>query len=325
MTQRRNAKTGAGGRWKGLAIAVAAALVWAWGWLPVGAAPQVTVVGHYFLLTPAPQGLLNVQERIVLNNPGPSLPAGQVRFYLPDGVQKLTLHEGGGIPLAAGDGVVEVKGQIPPGQSLFDFGYMVSLQGAPHFILRHKSDFFTGQVYILTPPQGVWVRGERVADQGVNQSGDTEFRLFTMEKLPPGTDVPLVVSVGAGKGGTVTRKPPVAFHSPGHIRFWYQSPFRGINAHLFLAIIILAPLTVLAVAVVRRRKNKAGAAAQQDEDDEDLFQRLLVRERVLMDKLKELERQHAQGEVDEETYQKLREAYKRKLVQVKVQLRSFTG
>lgn len=301
----------------------------------VAAAAGPTVDLHHFLLRSGAQGTLQVEERLQLNNPGASLPPGKVRFFLPDGARDLAGLGENGSKFEFKDGTLVFREALPPGKTIFGFSYELPLTGAPHFILRHLSDFPTALMSILVPPQGIQVQAQRQApdqgqpgvavpltDLGVSTYSGQQLRVYTAERLSPGQEVGLIVRVGSGAaaGGALSRKPPVSFHNPGHIRLWYQSPFRGINAHLFLVIVFGVPLGALVYHFVRRRKAVRKAPA---ESEEERFQRLRTREKILLEKLVELERQRLEQRVDEESYRTLREALKTRLVQVKLQLRQF--
>lgn len=299
----------------------------------LAAEPVPTVQLHHFVLDPGPDGSLRVEEKIVLDNPGAPLPPGSVRFHLAEGAQNVLLPGKEAGELEIRDGEVVVKGTVPAGQTSYGFEYVLP-PGAPHFVLVQKSRYLTRGTYVLVPPSGLEVRGENVEDRGVVDWGGQNMRVYAAGPVPPGGETLFAVTRGTGTGGGagktrargyLSRNQPVSFHNPGHIRLWYQSPFRGLDAHLFLAIVFGAPLAAAGIHFARRWKKTAVVPATGQTADEQLFQRLRIRERILLAKLVELERKHGAERLAEEEYARLREAYRRKLVQVKLQLREFAG
>lgn len=239
MMQRHSDRMRSRGWRKGLAAAAVLALGLALGF-PVAAASQVTVIQHLYLLTPASEGRLNVQERVVLSNTGAVLPEGSVKLYLPKGAVNVTPHAGGTMEVEK-DAVI-VRSQIPAGKPAFDFGYTLSYTGAPHYQLRLKSDYATEQVIVLAPAEGVTIEGEGVADGGVQKLGETQYRMFTLKKLAPGSEV--ILTALTGDGGQMAS-------------FW------GINAHLLMigGIVLVVAVVVAAVVIIIRRRAKKKISA----------------------------------------------------------------
>ncbi|KKM11281.1 hypothetical protein SY88_09440 [Clostridiales bacterium PH28_bin88] len=294
----------------------------------VQAAPEetISVSMHHYILQPGSKGMLDVKEIVVVNNQGAEIAAGagKVKFVLPEGYQDLIFAGGT-------EQLVEAKGQelvvtaaVPKGESTYRFGYLLPAGAAPHFILKHRLPYPTETLFVLTPLQGVSVSSTKLVDGGVSQ--EQQARIYMADNLPAGEQVDMVVTLGAGAAaGGVTQPPPnPKFHNPGHIRLWYQSPFKGINAHLFMVMVIGVPLAGLIYYVFKRRQMGDALKAKGD-PEEEMFHRLMAREKVLLQKIGELDEKRANQEVDEDTYRQLREAYKKKLVNVKAQLKEFTG
>lgn len=290
--------------------------------------PPGVQVGMYHLLVGAPQdNRIAVQENVILSNPGaqPLTLKGPLRLHLPEGVTKVQVNSR--LQAAFKDGAVEISGEIPPGTTPVAFSYELTSDN-PHFDLSREAGLEAGQIFLFTPGDGsISISGDQVADLGVAQVGGREFRVFAAEGVTAGSQVRMLATVGAGggaaaPGGRVPKSSP-SFHNPSHIRFWYQSPFAGINAHLFLAIVIAVPVALLIYHLrSRRRASEAGASPV---DDEQVFQRLRAREKVLLERLAELEDRFSRQEVGQDEYERLREIYRKKLVEVKLHLRQFAG
>ncbi|OIJ20403.1 hypothetical protein BKP45_09140 [Anaerobacillus alkalidiazotrophicus] len=120
----------------------------------------------------------------------------------------------------------------------------------------------------------------------------------------------------------VTRSSP-AFHNPGHLRMWYDSPFRNFDAHLFTAIIVMIICAGVGWFVYFQLKNRASEEKLEANTDEKQFHDLVVKQKVIMNKLLELEEMKKTGNLSDADYENKSKAYREHLVKVKVQLQQF--
>lgn len=285
-------------------------------------------VGMYHILVGEPQdNRLTVQENVVLDNPGtkPVTLKEPLRLYLPATAVKAQVN--GSLPAVLNDGAIQISGELPPGTSSVAYSYEL-VSDNPHFDLSREAGLEAGQVFLFTPSNGtITISGDQIADLGLAQVGGQEYRVFAAAGVTAGSQVRMLATVGAGgAAGTPAGKVPESsprFHNPSHIRFWYQSPFAGINAHLFLAIVIAVPLVLLIYYLRSRRRVPEASAGMVD--DEQVFQRLRARERILLERLAELEDKFSRQEVAQVEYEREREIYRQKLVEVKLRLRQFAG
>lgn len=296
----------------------------------------ISLEAHHFFVSPNDQGI-EVSETYVFNNTGEAISGGDnLSLAVPEGVTEVIpyrgLEEEGSYRFE--DGKIVVTKDIVAGQNIFAFGYKVIKPEAAEISLKEDVDFPTGYVSIILPPHGMEVTGEQFMDDGLQQfDQSTQYRVFSRANIKPGEE--LVVNMafsgsgpegeqaqGAGTGGNVREDNP-EFHSAGHIRFWRQSPFAGMNAHLFLLLAVVIPVGMIGFALYRRRKYAAETIVPTD-GEEEMFQKLLKKQHSLMDKLKELEQQRADGQVEEEAYQELRDAYKKKLINIKAKIKQLT-
>lgn len=274
-------------------------------------------------------GVMHVGERVVLkNSSSQEKKVDGLRFTIPEGATSLTYLEGIKQEDVKAEGnQLTYQGAIPSGDFTFGFDYHLTSK-APHFTLDKKFLFDVPVVYVFTPPGQLDVQGQGLQDQGVINMGQ-EVHLYSMENVTAGQDIQLFFTVGAlaGGGGSTNGDIPqsVKFHNPGHIRLWYQSPFAGINAHLFLVLVILIPVVLAGLFIYQRKKNRPSEQLDEKDAEEEMFQRLLVKQKVLMNKLRRLEESFAAQEVDEETYLEQKEAYKKSLINVKLKLKQFAG
>ncbi|MHB1125821.1 MAG: hypothetical protein ACYC2T_02535 [Bacillota bacterium] len=291
---------------------------------------SIQVDMHHLLITPLESGELAVRDSIIFRNTGSEPITGNETFKisLPEGYAGLEYGEGIDNPeqvVVSGQELV-LNQEIPPGENAIVVSYKLP-QGSAHYLINQKFNYPTSAFYVLVPPQGVNVAAENIADGGVIDINGYNYHIYALENIKPGDMTQLAVSLGGAaseNGSGVTRQATPEFHNAGHIRFWAQSPFAGIDAHLFLGIFVAVPLAFGIYALYRRRRQPEDSGGKTDVE-EQLFHKLMARQKILMEKIKELEGQMERQELDPETYQKLREAYKNKLVQVKVKLRQLSG
>lgn len=121
---------------------------------------------------------------------------------------------------------------------------------------------------------------------------------------------------------SVTRTAP-AFHNPGHLRMWAQSPLRSFDPHVFL--IILGAIIIAGVSyyIYFRRKARLAEDRLGADKEEKAFKLLMTKQKAIMDKIIELEETFGNGALSEEEYNSKLDAYKQHLVQVKLGLRNF--
>jgi hypothetical protein len=147
--------------------------------------------------------------------------------------------------------------------------------------------------------------------------------IYNKDKQPPSASTGQAQSKSDnGEANSVTRSAP-AFHNPGHIRIWEQSPLHNFNPHIFLIVILAIILAGISYYVYFRRKAKLEELRVGADKEEKAFKLLMSKQKVIMDKILELEESRNSGNISEEDYHKKLEAYKEHLVQVKINLRKF--
>lgn len=119
----------------------------------------------------------------------------------------------------------------------------------------------------------------------------------------------------------VTRSAP-AFHNPGHIRLWYESPLRSFDPHLFTAIVLFIIIAGIVYFFYFRRKEALNEGIIDDKDDE-LFRELVAKKNILLNKIVELEEDYEAGKMNGEEFQEKITAYKKYLYKVKQDLNKF--
>lgn len=120
----------------------------------------------------------------------------------------------------------------------------------------------------------------------------------------------------------ISRSSP-SFHNPGHLRMWYESPLRSFDPHLFTAILVIIVVAGIGWFVYFQIKNRAIEEQIESTDDEKHFHELVLKQKVILNKLVELEDLNKSGELSDEEYEKKAAAYREHLVKVKLQLQQF--
>jgi len=290
-------------------------------------------VRHQLVTLAQDQKSLNVNDTLIVVNNGEA--AADITIKLPMGYQELQILSG---PEGTNEkeGALVVSG-LAPGETQIALSFIMESfsEESPHFIVSQSFNNPIETFFVLAPAQGLQIISGDLNDWGVQQMGSMEYQMHGIEGIQVGSKAEYRVVVGSGgapaagtsednsAGGYVSQSSP-EFHSPGHIRFWNQSPFSGMNPHLFLFLVIVIPIGLIIYALFKRSQQSEEMTAQVDQEEE-LFQKLLKKQQILMNKIKDLEKQHMGGDVDDKTYNELREIYKQKLVKVKAKLKDLTS
>lgn len=163
--------------------------------------------------------------------------------------------------------------------------------------------------------------------QGYSVEGIQAKQSFTMiydkDKQPASSDSQATTAQGTGESSTNVTKTAPAFHNPGHLRMWSQSPLRSWDPHVFL--IVMAAILIAAMSYFAYFRMKARAEEKRlgADKEENAFKNLMAKQKAILDKIIELEESYDGGTLSEEDYKAKMNAYKQHLVQVKMNLRQF--
>ncbi len=128
--------------------------------------------------------------------------------------------------------------------------------------------------------------------------------------------------IGLILASAVTRTAP-SFHNPGHLRMWYSSPLRSFDPHLFTAILLLILIAGIGWYFYFQMKHRASEEKVATNNDENVFQELVVKQKVILNKLLELEEMYKKGNLTDEEFEKKAVLYREHLVKVKMELQRF--
>ncbi|WNF37114.1 hypothetical protein RJD24_01240 [Bacillaceae bacterium IKA-2] len=121
----------------------------------------------------------------------------------------------------------------------------------------------------------------------------------------------------------ITRSSP-SFHNPGHMRMWYDSPLRNFDAHLVTAIFVIIILSGIGWFIYFQLKHRELEKKIETGTDEKYFHDLVVKQKVILNKILELEEMHKKGELADEEFKTKLNAYRQHLIKVKVELQQLT-
>lgn len=153
---------------------------------------------------------------------------------------------------------------------------------------------------------------------------DQKFTMVYKPDVQPKVDTSKQTQTTSDNGETsnVTHQAP-AFHNPGHLRMWAQSPLHKFDPHIFLIIIGVIVIAGISYYIYFRRKARLEEERLGADKEEKAFKLLMTKQKAIMDKIIELEETFGDGKLSETEYQAKLDAYKQHLVQVKLNLRNF--
>ncbi|MEH7417665.1 hypothetical protein V7266_20560 [Neobacillus drentensis] len=303
---------------------------------------KVSIDMHYLVVSPAEDGSTNMMNMVNYTN-------NSSEAYKGDGKSKAVLKVT--LPVSAKDlnfldskiafKQVE-KGFITttpvPGNQTMVLPYSYRIPKGKE--IKLTMDYPVGILQILVPEGmgSVEVTGAEATSQGLFKFDDQNYFGYSIEDLKENQTFTLVYKkdvqppadetkqsttpTDTGSTSGVTHTAP-AFHNPGHLRMWAQSPLHSFNPHIFLIIIGAILIAGISYFIYFKRKARLEEERLGADKEEKAFQQLMAKQRAIMDKIIELEETFGDGKLAEDEYQAKLTAYKQHLVQVKLNLRSF--
>lgn len=301
---------------------------------------KITIDMHYLVVSPAEDGSTNMMNMVNYTNADSSEFKGDGKS---EAVLSVTLPEGS-------TGLNFLDGKIAMKQS--DKGFITTdpIPGSQTIVLPYSYRMPAGkeinlsfdypvQIMQVLVPEGmgsIEFKGAEATNQGLFNFEDQKYVGYSVEAIPANQPVTMLYnkdiqpkSVQANNAGTdsgkesvVTKQSP-AFHNPGHLRMWYQSPLKSFNPHVLM--IVLAAILIAGISYFSyfSLKNRAEAERVENDADEKAFKLLMAKQNTIMDKILELEETFGNGLLTEEEYNAKLDAYKQHLVKVKLGLRRF--
>ncbi|SDZ67154.1 hypothetical protein SAMN05421736_12916 [Evansella caseinilytica] len=117
-------------------------------------------------------------------------------------------------------------------------------------------------------------------------------------------------------------QPSPAFHNPGHIRLWNESPLRNFDPHLVTILLLFIIVFGIGYWVHFKRKEMKNEGLIDDKDEKH-FQELAAKKNILLNKILQAEEDLEAGKMTQEEFAEKTSAYKKYLQQVKKELNKY--
>ncbi|KAA0257154.1 hypothetical protein FHQ18_11335 [Deferribacter autotrophicus] len=207
-----------------------------------------------------------------------------------------------------------IKANLKPGENNIVIRMLKQIN-LPHFILPLKINKFTENIYILTPPSGIKIKGEDLYEGKEVEIQNNKLKYYFYPKLFPNMELSLFVNIKSETTSQIIDSYQPKFHSAAHVRFWRQSPFRGINPHIFLAILTILPISLFIYLKYKKRKK-----ASNVEDINEQLKLLNLRKESLLEEIVNLDEKFANNKIDEKTYKEMRSKAKERLSKIQMNI-----
>ena len=99
----------------------------------------------------------------------------------------------------------------------------------------------------------------------------------------------------------------VMFHSPSHMAKWNRSTLQGLDPHVLVAFVALMLVIIPGTFIYKGSKNQP--KVQEVESKVDVAN-AGIKKQIILNKIRQLEEQFAQGKINQEEYTKALASYK---------------
>ena len=301
---------------------------------------KISIDVHYLVVSPAEDGSTNMMNMVNYTNTGAEAFKGDgkgeavINVTLPEGAKGFNFLDSQFAIKQVDTGFIATD-SIPGNQTVtFPYSYRMPKGKEMNLTVDYPVQMF--QVLVPEGMGSVEFKGVEATNQGsfkfdnqnyfgYNVEGLKAGQKFTMvynkDKQPP-ADTTSKSDSTSNSSTNVTKSAP-AFHNPGHLRMWAQSPLHSFNPHIFLIILLAIIIAGITYFTYFRRKARLEEERLGADKEEQAFKLLMAKQKAIMDKILELEESFGDGSLSEEEYNKKLEAYKQHLLQVKINLRKF--
>jgi hypothetical protein len=301
---------------------------------------KITVDMHYIVVSPAEDGSTNMMNMVNYTNTAAEEYSGDgkdeavLKVTLPEGAQNLNFLDNQIAVKQVDKGFITTT-PVPGNQTMvLPYSYRIP-KGKE---INVTVDYPVKSLQILVPEGmgSIEVKGAESTSQGLFPFDDQNYFGYSIEGLKEAKTFTLVYNKDVQPAGAKTKQTNTttennsgvthtapAFHNPGHLRMWAQSPLHRSNPHVFL--IIFGAIIIAGIAYFAYFKRKARLEEERlgTDKEEKAFKQLMAKQKAIMDKIIELEETFGDGKLTEDEYQAKLTAYKQHFVQVKLNLRNF--
>ncbi|MBS4215708.1 MULTISPECIES: hypothetical protein [Neobacillus] len=305
-------------------------------------APNILIDMHYLVVSPAEDGSTNLMNMVDYTNKSAEEYKGDgqneavLTVTLPEGAKDLNFLDNKIAFKQVDKGFITTT-SIPGNQTMV-LPYSFRMPKGKEINLI--SDYPVQMLQILVPEGrgSIEITGAQSTNQGLFKFDDQNYWGYSIENLKAGQSFKLgynkdvqpkadsatqtQAAGGTAKNTSVTHTAP-AFHNPGHLRMWAQSPLHRFNPHIFLIILGAIVIAGISYYAYFRRKARFESERLGADKEEKAFKLLMSKQKAILDKIIELEETFGDGKLTEEEYHAKLDAYKQHLVQVKLNLRNF--
>ncbi|MEH7120537.1 hypothetical protein V7128_24410 [Neobacillus vireti] len=303
---------------------------------------KISIDLHYLVVSPAEDGSANMMNMVNYTNTssvefkGDGKSDAVLKVTLPENAKDLNFLDSKIAYKQVDKGFITTT-PVPANQTIvLPYSYRIS-KGKE---IKLTMNYPVGMMQILVPEGmgSVVVTGVEATSQGLFKFDDQNYFGYSIEGLKENQAFTLVYkkdvqppleetkqsATTADKESTsgVTHTVP-AFHNPGHLRMWAQSPLHSFNPHIFLIIIGAIIIAGISYFIYFKRKARLEEERLGADKEEKAFKQLMAKQKAIMEKIIELEETFGDGNLSEDEYHAKLAAYKQHLVKVKLNLRSF--
>ncbi|MEH7095169.1 hypothetical protein [Neobacillus vireti] len=303
---------------------------------------KIAIDMHYLVVSPAEDGSTNMMNMVNYTNTssqeykGDGKSEAVLKVTLPENAKDLNFLDSKIAFKEVEKGFITTT-PIPANQTtVLPYSYRMP-KGKE---IKLSMDYPVEMMQILVPEGmgSVEVTGAEATSQGLFKFDDQNYFGYSIEGLKekqtftlvykkdvqPPADETKQSATTTDKNSTtgVTHTAP-AFHNPGHLRMWAQSPLHSFNPHIFLIIIGAIIIAGISYFIYFKRKARLEEERLGADKEEKAFKQLIAKQKAIMEKIIELEETFDEGKISEDDYHGKLAAYKQHLVQVKLNLRTF--
>lgn len=206
-----------------------------------------------------------------------------------------------------GDMSGEIKSENPaqleldlqPGKNEVVLSYAFPSQNN-RILMDLSKNILVKRSYILVPAEGFEVKGDEVNKVQEMNMKDVLYSVYMSGSTIPSAEKNIYIVQKSGTAAAGITGTDVSFHPQWLVRFWYQSPFSGINPHIILIVVAAVALFLLYLRLKNKREGSdiVQSAGQMEKDE------------IIMD-IHLLDEKFKNGEIGEEAYKIARDELKR--------------
>lgn len=289
-------------------------------------ASEVEVKLNHLLIEPGEDNKLRVTEQYRVFNPEKiTIVDGEISFPLLNGASDI--HYGAGVEedktFVRGESIVFTQ-DLPEGETTLVFHYLLASHGGDHFHWDREFNHDIPTFFIIVPAGMLQLSGEGLYDQGITSMGGRQLHIYSgaFKKgeilsltIHPGN---IAFQPGMVEPGFADRNIAPPLHSKAHVDRWKASPLGNVEPHLFMLIIVGIPLGFLGRYLFKKGQASEKSSFQQTKGEN--FNELKIKEKLLKQKLVQLEQDFAEGIVEKLEYEERLAFYKKKLIEVRLKL-----